>query len=58
MFKRKPEPQPLSLREFSDQLAALVAKAIASRIHLVDISNSLANRKQDVDFRHAQRPII
>jgi hypothetical protein len=46
------------LREFSDQLAALVDKAIRSRIHLVDISNSLDARKQDVDFRHAQRPVI
>jgi hypothetical protein len=58
MFKRKPEPQPLSLREFSDQLAALVDKAIGSRIHLVDIRNSLEDRLQAVEFRWAQRPVI
>lgn len=58
MFKRKPEPQPLSLREFSDQLAALVDRAIAARIHLVDIRNALDDRLQAVEFKHAQRPII
>ena len=58
MFKRKPEPQPLSLREFSDQLAALVDKAIGSRIHLIDIRNALDTRIQAVEFIYAQRPVI
>jgi hypothetical protein len=58
MFNKRKQEFQLSLNQFNAELAALVARAIASRIHLVDIRNSLDARKQDVDFRWAQRPVV
>jgi hypothetical protein len=60
MFKKeKPQPQPpFNLAQFNDELAALVARAIASRVHLIDIRNALDDRMQAVEFVHAQRPVI
>jgi hypothetical protein len=57
MFKRKPETQQLSLNQFNAELAALVDRAIGSRIHLIDIRNSLDNKIQAVEFQYAQRPV-
>jgi hypothetical protein len=56
--KRKQEPRPFYLNDFNAELAALVAKAIAARIHLVDIRNALDDRMMAVDFQYGQRPVI
>jgi hypothetical protein len=60
MFKKeKPQPQPpFNLAQFSTELSALVDRAIAARVHLVDIRNALDDRMQAVDFRWAQRAVI
>jgi hypothetical protein len=58
MFKRKPETQQLSLNQFNAELAALVDRAIAARVHLVDIRNALDDQMQAVDFKWAQRAVI
>jgi hypothetical protein len=56
--KDKPQQQPFYLNDFNAELAALVAKAIAARIHLVDIRHALNDRMMAVDFQYAQRPVI
>jgi hypothetical protein len=56
--KDKSQQQPFHLNDFKRELTRLVDRAIAARIHLVDIRNSLENKKQQVDFLHAQRPVI
>jgi hypothetical protein len=59
LFKtNKPQPQPFYLADFNSELAALIAKAIGARIHLVDIRNALDNKIQAVDFQYAQRSVI
>jgi hypothetical protein len=56
--KEKPQPQPFYLSNFNAELAALINRAIAARIHLVDIDHCMEDRLADVRFRHAQRPVI
>jgi hypothetical protein len=56
--KRKQESQPYYRNDFNAELAALVAKAIAAHIHLIDIRNTLNDRMMAVDFLYAQRPVI
>jgi hypothetical protein len=56
--KDKPQPQSFNLAQFTDDLAALVQKAIAARIHLVDIDHCLEDRLTAVRFQYAQRSIF
>jgi hypothetical protein len=59
MFKTKDkQPQPFNLAQFNTELSALVDRAIAARVHLVDVDHSLEDQLTRVRFRHAQRPVV
>ena len=58
MFNKRKQESQLSLNQFNDELAALIDRAIESRVHPVDIQRSLEDSAERAAFHWAQRPMI
>ena len=59
MFGKRKQKQPeFDLRQFNAELTTLIARAIESRVHAVDIQRSLEDSAERAAFHWAQRPVL